>query len=44
MKEKLVGCLAAGASVVIFGLLVNLMMGGLFSLGRAAVQMGLMVI
>ena len=44
MRDKLIGCLAAGASIVIFGLLVNMLMGGLFSLGRAAVQMGLVVV
>ena len=44
MKGKIVGCLAAVTSIVVCGLLLVQLTGGLFSLGRAAVQLGLMAV
>ena len=44
MKGKLLSCLAVATSIVVCGVLVNLMMGRLYTLGRAAVQLGLAVI
>lgn len=44
MKGKLVSCLAVATSIVVCGAFVSLMIGRLYSLGQAAVQLGLSVI
>lgn len=44
MKGKIIGCLTAVTSIVICMFLVNQLMGTLFNLGRAAVQLGLQVV
>lgn len=44
MKSKLFGFLATATSITVCGYVIGQLMGGLFNIGRVAVQLGLMAI